>query len=64
MPFTVDGLKAALNTSQEGYIYKKLLKSSCYIKVLWVLRTIPNCLGNISIGSVEEAGKRFARVRQ
>ena len=26
LPFTIDGLKAALNTSQEGYIYKKLLK--------------------------------------
>jgi hypothetical protein len=34
LPFAVDSLKAVLNTSQEGYIYKELLKSSCYIKVL------------------------------
>ena len=34
LPFIIDSLKAALNTSQEGYIYKKLLKSFCYIKVL------------------------------
>ena len=32
--FTIDNLKAAFNTNQESYIYKKLLKSSCYIKVL------------------------------
>jgi hypothetical protein len=31
--FTVNGLKAVLNTNQEGCIYKELLKSSCYIKV-------------------------------
>ena len=64
MPFTIDGLKAALNISQEGYIYKKLLKSSCYIKVLWVLKTIFNYLGNINIESIKEAGERFAKVRQ
>ena len=34
LPFTIDSLKAALNTSQEGYIYGELLKSSYYIKVL------------------------------
>ena len=33
LTFTIDSLKAALNTSQEGCIYKELLKSSCYIKV-------------------------------
>ena len=32
--FTINSLKAVLNTNQEGYTYKKLLKSSCYIKVL------------------------------
>jgi hypothetical protein len=64
LPFAIDGLKAVLNTSQEGYIYRELLKSSCHIKVLWVLRTIPNCLGDISIEGIKEAGERFARVRQ
>ena len=34
LTFTINSLKAALNTSQEGYIYKKLLKSFCHIKVL------------------------------
>ena len=64
LTFTIDGLKAALDTSQEGCIYKELLKSSCYIKVLQVLRTIPNHPGNVSIGSIKEAGKCFTKVRQ
>ena len=34
LPFTVNGLKAVLNTSQKGYIYGELLKSFYYIKVL------------------------------
>jgi hypothetical protein len=34
LTFTIDGLKAALNTNQEGCIYRELLKSSYYIKVL------------------------------
>ena len=64
LPFTIDGLKAAFNTSQEGCIYKELLKSSYYIKVLWVLKTIPNYLGDINIKSIKEAGEYFTRVRQ
>ena len=32
--FAIDSLKATFDISQEGYIYKELLKSSCYIKVL------------------------------
>ena len=34
LTFTIDGLKAALNTSQEDYICRELLKNSYYIKVL------------------------------
>jgi hypothetical protein len=64
LPFTIDGLKAILNTSQEGCIYEELLKSSCHIKVLQVLRTIPNYPGNIGIGGVKEADKYFMGVRQ
>jgi hypothetical protein len=64
LPFTIDGLKAVLNTSQEGYIYKKLLKSFYYIKVLSVLKTIPNCPGDISIGNIKKAGKYFIGVYQ
>ena len=60
--FAINGLKAALNTNQEGYIYRELLKSFCYIKVFWVFRTIFNYLGNISIGGIKEAGKCFVRV--
>ena len=62
--FTINGLKTALNTNQEGYIYKELLKGFCYIKVLQVLKTIPDCLNNINIGGVKEAGECFIRVRQ
>jgi hypothetical protein len=61
--FTVNGLKAILNIGQEGCIYGELLKSSCYIKVLWVLRTIPDCPGDIGIGGVKEVGKYFMGVR-
>jgi hypothetical protein len=64
LPFTVDGLKAVFNTSQEGCTYKELLKSSCYIKVLQVLRTIPNYPGDIGIGGVKEAGEYFIGVCQ
>ena len=64
LTFAIDGLKTALNASQEGYIYRELLKGSCYIKVLQVLRTISNYLGDISIGGIKEAGERFARVRR
>ena len=34
LTFTVNNLKATLNTNQEGYTYRELLKSFCYIKVL------------------------------
>ena len=34
LPFTIAGLKAVLNTNQEGCTYKELLKSFCHIKVL------------------------------
>jgi hypothetical protein len=64
LPFTINGLKAVLNTSQEGCIYKKLLKSYYYIKVLQVLKTIPDYLGNISIEGIKEAGEHFMRVYQ
>jgi hypothetical protein len=64
LPFTVNGLKAILNTNQEGCIYKELLKSSYHIKVLQVLKTIPNCPGDINIGDIKEAGERFIGVRQ
>jgi hypothetical protein len=64
LPFTVNSLKAVLNTSQEGCIYKELLKSSCYIKVLQVLKTVPNYPGNINIRGVKEAGKYFIGVYQ
>ena len=33
LSFIINSLKAALNTSQEGYIYRELLKNSYYIKV-------------------------------
>jgi len=61
--FIVDGLETTLNASQKGYTYGEVLEGSCYIKVPRVLWTIPNCLGNISIGGIEEAGERFACVR-
>ena len=41
-----------------------MLEGSCHIKVLGVLRAIPNCLGNISMGGIEEVGERFACVRR
>jgi hypothetical protein len=49
LPFAVNGLKAVLNTGQEGCTCGELLKSSCHIKVLWVLRTIPDCPGDIGM---------------
>ena len=64
LTFTVDSLKVTLDTNQEGYIYRELLKSSCCIKVFQVLRTILNHPGNISIGGIKEAGKYFIRVYQ
>jgi hypothetical protein len=64
LPFTVDSLKAVFNTSQEGCIYRELLKNSYHIKVLWVLKTIPNCPGDISIGGIKEVGKCFVGVHQ
>ena len=64
LPFAIDGLKAIFNTGQKGCIYGELLKSSCYIKVLQVLRTIPNCPGDIGIKDIKEAGECFTRVCQ
>ena len=64
LAFIVDGLKATLNASQKGYIYREALEGSCYIKVLRVLRTTSNYLGNIGIESIKEAGKRFAYIRR
>jgi len=58
--FIVDGLEAVLNASQKGCIYGKVLEGSCHIKVLRVLRAIPNCLGNVGMGGIKEAGERFA----
>jgi len=60
--FIINCLETALDTSQKGYIYREVLKCSYYIKVLRVLRTTPNCLGNVSIGGIKEAGKRFTYV--
>jgi len=62
--FIVDYLETALNANQKGYIYGEVLKCSCHIKVLGVLRTTPNYLGNIGVGGIKEAGKRFAYIRQ
>jgi len=62
--FIIDYLETALNASQKGYIYGEVLKCSYHIKVLRVLRTTPNCLGNVGIGGIKEAGERFAYIRQ
>jgi len=62
--FIIDYLETALNASQKGYIYREVLKCSCYIKVLRVLQTTPNYLGNVNIGGIKEAGKRFVCVYQ
>ena len=39
-----------------------MLEGFCHIKVLKVLWATPNCLGNISIGGIKEAGKCFTCV--
>ena len=39
-----------------------MLEGSCHVKVLRVLRAIPNRLGDISIGGIKEASERFAGV--
>jgi len=62
--FIIDCLETALNASQKGYIYGEVLKYSCHIKVLRVLRTTPNCPGNVGIGGIKEAGKRFVCICQ
>ena len=61
--FIIDCLETALNASQKGYIYREVLKCFCYIKVLRVLWTTPNYLGNVGVGGIKEAGERFAYVR-
>jgi len=60
--FIIDCLKTALDASQKGCIYREVLKCSYYIKVLRVLQTTPNCLGNVGIGGIKEAGERFAYI--
>ena len=62
LTFTINGLKAAFNTNQEGYIYKKLLKDFYYIKVFEVLRIISNYLSNINIKSIKGADEHFIKV--
>jgi len=62
--FIIDCLETALNASQKGYICGEVLKCSCYIEVLRILRTTPNCPGNVSVGGIKEAGERFACVCQ
>jgi len=58
--FIIDGLEAVLDASQKGYTYRKVLEGSYHIKVLRVLQAIPNCLGNMGVGGIKEAGERFA----
>jgi len=60
--FIIDCLETALDASQKGYTYREVLKCSYHIKVLRVLRTTPNCPGNIGVGGIKEAGKRFAYI--
>jgi len=37
-----------------------MLEGSYHIKVLKVLWAIPNCLGNVGVRGIKEAGERFA----
>jgi len=62
--FIIDCLETALDASQKGCTYREVLKCSCYIKVLKVLQTTPNYPGNVSVGGIKEAGKRFACIRR
>jgi hypothetical protein len=39
-----------------------VLEGSCHIKVLRVLRTVPNRLGDISVGGIREVSEYFAGV--
>jgi hypothetical protein len=55
----VDGLEAVLNAGKK---WGELLRDPCYVKVVGVLRTVPDCPGNVGVGGVEEAGEHFARV--
>jgi hypothetical protein len=41
-----------------------VLEGFYHIKVLRVLRTIPDRLGDVGVGGVKEAGECFACVRQ
>jgi len=63
LAFIIDSFKTTLNTSQKGCIYREVLGGSYHIKVFRVLRTIPNRLGDISVGGIKEVGERFAGVR-
>ena len=40
-----------------------MLKDSYYIKVLKVLRTVPNCLGDVSVRGIKVISECFAGVR-
>ena len=39
---------------KKSYIYREVLEGFCRIKVLKVLQTTPNCLGNIGIKSIKK----------
>ena len=39
-----------------------MLRDLCYVKVVGVFRTVPNCPGDVDVGGVKEASERFARV--
>jgi len=43
---------------------ERWLKYSCYIKVLRVLQTTPNCLSNVSIGGIKRRASALCYVRQ
>jgi hypothetical protein len=59
LAFIVNSLKTTLNTGQKGYIYREVLESFCYIKVLRVFWTTPNCLGGVGVRGIEEVSKCF-----
>jgi hypothetical protein len=64
LAFIIDGLKTALNASQKDYTYREVLKGFCHIKVLKVFWTTANCLGNIGVRDIKEAGECFTYIRR